>query len=80
MGIGHRPDLVSLMAYRELIVVASGVKAQLANCISALDNHENPPQEIEQLTDLLAQAEQICDRIVIAGENEPEEPPVAPAE
>lgn len=65
------------MAYRELIVVATGVKAQLANCISALDLHENAPDEVEQLTDLLAQAEQICDRIVTAGEAEPEEQLVA---
>jgi hypothetical protein len=58
------------MAYRELIVVATGVKAQLASCISALDLHEDAPDEVEQLTDLLSQAEQICGRIVTQGEDE----------
>lgn len=67
------------MAYRELLNVASGCEGQLEAIINALDNHENPPQEIEDLTNLLESAIQICKTITTKGNDEPEEAPAEPA-
>jgi hypothetical protein len=63
------------MAYRELLNVAAGCEGQLEAIINALDNHENPPQEIEDLTNLLESAIQICKTITSKGNDEPEEAP-----
>lgn len=61
------------LMYRELVNVANGVKLQIDANISALDLHEDPPVELEQLTTLLEQAIQLCDTIITKGEDEPDE-------
>lgn len=68
------------MAYRELINVANGCEGQLEAMISALDLHENPPDEIEQLTNKLEDAIQICKTITTKGNDEPEEQPASAAD
>ena len=60
------------MAYRELITVANGVKSQIDACLSALDKHENPPEEVDLLCSKLEEAVQLCDQIIRVGESEPE--------
>lgn len=59
--------------YRQLANVAHGVKGQLEACLSALDRHEDLPEEAEALTSNLMQGIQLCDEILQAGETEPEE-------
>lgn len=65
--------------YRELVNVANGTKGQLEAIISALDMHEDAPQEIEDLTNTLETALAQAEAIVQKGEAEPEET-AAPAD
>lgn len=68
------------MAYRELVNAATGTRGQVEACITALDLHDNPPEELEQLIDILESALQKCDTIITKGENEPEEDPATSEE
>lgn len=52
------------MSYAEYTTVVEGVSKQLEACISAIDQAQNgkqdPPDELDQLTNKLEEARQLC--------------------
>lgn len=70
------------MAYREILNVTNGVKAQLEACLNALDLHQELPDEAEDLGTTIAKAYHLCETIIdkAKNESEPEEetPPLNP--
>ena len=60
------------MAYREILNVTNGVKAQIESCLNALDRHADLPDEAEDLGTQLANAYNLCDKIIDKAKNEPE--------
>ena len=59
------------MAYREIVNVTTGVKAQLEACLNALDLHQELPDEAEDLGATIAKAYKLCDAILVKARKEP---------
>ncbi len=58
------------MAYTELVNVATGVKAQLEACLTALDPHGERVSELVGITTHLELAAALCEEIIKRGQNE----------